>query len=413
MNAVSALMGLVCIFGGDSKGATLRGAVVDAVGKPIAGARVDIATAAPFFGAGLFCPSCYKDCTKGTRSDNAGRFEIGGLDPTLKFTVLISAPNRKAHLTKLIDPAAEEIKITLEALPANHPREQIVLGRLVDDRGQPISGALVSPSGAETTKERWHGSTNIEPAVSDADGRFRLLLPKDYLGVDVTVTAQEFAGAQVLLLKPGPDEHRVMVPAGTRVTGRLVHDGKPMAGLRVAVVQMDRGAGRHFIKAVGAVTDKDGKFAMTRLPANEDYAIFTVAEEGPQKFVITTKKFKAIADRKERDLGDLAVVRPRRIVGGLEIPVGQTLPADTKITLGRNPAWDLIAVNVDKTGQFVIDGLPPETYKVAMRAGGFEIDSKRMRYQTLGELSFGLRLRESIDDLRIPLVSSTKKEIER
>ena len=35
---------------------------------------------------------------------------------------------------------------------------------------------------------------------------------------------------------------------------------------------------------------------MEHLPADQDYAIYTVVEEGPQKFVITTKKFKAYAE---------------------------------------------------------------------------------------------------------------------
>jgi hypothetical protein len=183
-----------------------------------------------------------------------------------------------------------------------------------------------------------------------------------------------------------------------------------MAGLRLAVVQMDRGFGTHFIKAVGAVTDKDGKFAMARLPAGQSYAIFTVVEGEPQKFVITTKKFKAFADRKERDLGDLAVIAPMRIVGKLELPPGVLLPANTKITLGRNPAWDLIAINVDRAGRFVFDGLPPETYEVSIHADGFELDAARLRYQMRSDDSFTIRLNESIDDVRIPLVRSSKKE---
>src|SRR3954453_10646714 len=124
MNALPSLIGLVCMLSAEPAGLSLRGTVLDAEGKPIAGARVDIATAAPRVGQGLFCPSCYKDCAKWTRTDEQGRFEIRGLSPTLKFTVLASSPNKKAHQTKLIDPLLGDVKIVLETLPTDLPRER-------------------------------------------------------------------------------------------------------------------------------------------------------------------------------------------------------------------------------------------------------------------------------------------------
>jgi hypothetical protein len=344
---------------------------------------------------------------KWTRSDDQGHFVIRDLDPLLKFRVLVTAPNKKAHLTRLIDPLLGEVKATLQALPAGLPPERMLLGQVVDDNGQAVAEALLEPLGAQTVDRRWWGQVKgVDPTVSDAEGHFTLVLPEGFLGVDVQAIAQGYSGASLALLKPGPQRHRIVVPAGTRVTGRLVQDGKPVSGLRIAVVQLERAAGHHFIKAVGAVTDKDGKFVFDHLPASEDYAIFTVVEEGPQKLVLTTKRFKAVEDRQERNVGDLAVVAPKRVVGRVEGDPGQTLPAETRVMLGRDPVWDLIAVPLDKDGRFVIEGLPPETYEVEVVAKGFEIDGTRIPYQMLGKQSFGLRLRESIEDLRIPLVRS-------
>ena len=93
----------------------------------------------------------------------------------------------------------------------------------MDDRGQPIAGALVDPHGAKTSERRWWGQVpGVEPTVSDADGNVRVTLPEGFQGVDVRVTAHRFAGATVELLKPGAERHRVTVPTGTAVTGRLV-----------------------------------------------------------------------------------------------------------------------------------------------------------------------------------------------
>lgn len=404
------LLGGLCA---DPAGATLRGTVVDGDGKAITGARVNIATGAPKVGQGIFCPSCYRDCAKWTTSDDKGRFEFRNLDPALKFTVLVTAPTRRARWTKLFDPQTDEPKIVLEKLPANVPPEQVISGDIVDDRGAPIAGALVELVGGKTADRHWYGLvSDVDPTMSDAKGGFTLYLPPGYLQLDVFVAAYGYAGATITL-KPGRERHRVVVPWGTRVSGRLVHAGQPVAGQRVAVVQMNRMAGHHFIKAVGDVTGADGKFVISHLPADEQYAIFSPVGEGPQKLVMTTKKFTASGNREARDLGDLELITPVRLAGRIEMPGGQPLPPNTRVAIDRDPAWDLIAAPVDKDGRFVVEGLPPETYHVRVAAKGFAIDGARVPYQMLQGGSFGLRLRESIDDLRIPLRVETGEDRER
>ena len=62
--------------------------------------------------------------------------------------------------------------------------------------------AASGSASAKTTERQWWGSVPVDPAVSDEQGRFLLLLPKDYQAVDVTVKASGFAGSLVELLKP-------------------------------------------------------------------------------------------------------------------------------------------------------------------------------------------------------------------
>ncbi len=111
------------------EGATLQGFVHDSAGKPLAGARVGIATAAPRKGLAMFCPSCYLDCAKSTQTDSAGRYQISGLNDSLKFQVLITAVGQKSQLTRLYDPHTGELEIILSPLPPESPANQTVLGR--------------------------------------------------------------------------------------------------------------------------------------------------------------------------------------------------------------------------------------------------------------------------------------------
>jgi len=382
---------------------TLAGTVVDAKGEPVAGARVDVSTAAPKVGPGVFCPSCYLDCAKSVRTDPQGRFLIAGLDPALKFRILVSAPGKRSQLTPLTDPLAGPLAVALADLPKDVPAERLLLGEVVDEQGLPIEGALVDPAGAKTADRRWWGTVDVEPAVTDNDGRFTLFLPPTYQGLDLSITADGHAGIQFELLAPGATRHRLAVPTGTRVVGRLVFGPLPMSGIQIAVVQMDRSAGRHFIKAVAATTDLDGRFDMNYLPADEDYAIFSVAGEGPQPLVLTTKKFKAFASGKERDLGDLKLIASLRLAGRVELPEGTILPPHAKIVLSRDPAWDLISAPLAADGRFEFSGLPPETYAVRVTVGGLRLNGDKLPYQRVDAQSFGIRLRESLTDLRIPM----------
>ena len=100
---------------------TLTGTVRDANGRPVAGARVDVATAAPKVGPAMFCSSCYLDCAKWTKTNADGKFVIAKLSPSLKFRLLATAPDMLSAMTKLVDPASESPAITLEPVPADLP----------------------------------------------------------------------------------------------------------------------------------------------------------------------------------------------------------------------------------------------------------------------------------------------------
>lgn len=175
-------------------------------------------------------------------------------------------------------------------------------------------------------------------------------------------------------------------------------------------MQLNRSSQGHFIRAVGDTTDDEGKFTFSNLPADQGYVIFTVVGDGPRESVLTTKRFLALGNGAERDLGALEAIAALRLAGRVELPDGQALPSGVKIVLGRNPAWDLISVAVGADGRFEIRGLPPESYVVGIAGDGLSIDAPRLTYQMLGETSFGLRLNQSIGDLRIPIQSRQENQ---
>ena|GEM_PF-1129420 len=373
---------------------TLTGTVRDANGRPVDGARIDVATAAPKVGPVIFCPSCYLDCAKWTKTNADGKFVIAKVNPSLKFRLLATAPDMLSVMTPLIDPASENPAIILEPIPAAIHPERTLNGCVVDASGSPIAGALIIPRRVE----------GVRPTVSDNDGRFLMILDRSYRGVDLEVTSSGFAGTYVPLLTPGSKPHTITVPLGARVTGHFIDAGKPVVGVQVAVVQLNRDASGHFIKAVGAITDAAGKFVFENLPASQRYAIFSnVSGNSPTSPVLATRTFMVPADGASRDLGTISALLPMSLSGRIIMPDGAKIPPETCVSIGRNPAWDLIAVPVAEDGTFCAAPLPPETYVINVVAKGFEADLSCLKYQTLGAKSFGVRMAESITNLTIPM----------
>jgi uncharacterized GH25 family protein len=408
MQSALLLAGVLAVAVAGTPRPTLRGVVLDSAGQPISAARVGLATAAPKTGPAIFCPSCYLDCSKFTTTDAQGQFEIPNLDPTLKFRVLCTAPGKKTTISPLYDPGSGSLELKLQETP-RVPPEQVVRGQLVNAQGLPIAGALIEPSGAKTADKRWWGKVDVDPAASDKNGQFEIALPSEYEGIDVSVSADGYAGADVVLLKTGAEVKQLVIPRGTQVVGQLSHDGQPLANQLVAVAQIDRGMGHHFIKAVQAVTDSEGRFSFNHLPAAEAYAIFSPVGPGPMPMVLTTKRFTALADEQMRDLGTLDVVSALRLHGQLELPEGQSAPAHAKLSVERDPAWDLVSVDIQEDGRFEIEGLPPEVYQLRLVTPGMEIDSSHLNYQSTGPNQFAIALKDSLDDLEIPMHKIVQK----
>jgi hypothetical protein len=69
--------------------AAISGIVVDDSGRPARDATVFIYSARLKQGFAIVCPTCFVDCGKHTDTDAQGQFAITGLNPALKFRLLV------------------------------------------------------------------------------------------------------------------------------------------------------------------------------------------------------------------------------------------------------------------------------------------------------------------------------------
>lgn len=390
---VAAMLLLNVVSAGAVPGA-LTGQVTDENGEPLTGALVDLYTAKPRIGLAVTCPSCYRGCAKSAKTDAGGRFSIGEIDPVLLFRVLVMAPGRRAVLTTLIDPAETELEVKLEPLPAGLPPDRMLKGRVLDERGKPLAGAVASPTGAKTHEKRWWGQLPgvDEAAVTDADGRFVITSQEPKLGLDLEASAPGYADFPSQLFDLDGSEHEIRMRRGASVSGRLMYHGEPVKRRAIGIVQRDRSAG-HFVGETTLATDDDGGFLFANLQPNERYALYSLCDASEDLPVLKTVLLETGADGEVTALGELSLLQGLLLVGRVELPSGAAMPEGAKLRVSRDPAWDWCEALLPDDGQFKIQSLPPEVYSISVIAPGFEIDASRMRYQATGASEFGLRLR--------------------
>jgi hypothetical protein len=206
------------------RGRRLRGQVLGADGRPLAGARVRAATPRPD-GSAPYWDRAWNETT--TAAD--GGFTLGNLAGGPLIVSVAPPPGHVALDDYAVSPDASEVTLTLEA-----GREAVV--RVVDEAGKPIPGAAVS----------WHRVTIEGPGSEHYTGHSDRLTGQDGRAVlgthspeqilDVAVDPPE-GGALLMrttLRMSGPKEEQVTLREGMVVRGVVLRaSGEPASGARV------------------------------------------------------------------------------------------------------------------------------------------------------------------------------------
>ncbi|MGD9634219.1 MAG: carboxypeptidase regulatory-like domain-containing protein, partial [Pirellulales bacterium] len=239
----------------------ITGRVVDTSGKPLAGATVQISTAAPKVGVSVYCPSCYADCGKHATTDADGKFAIQNLDPSLTFRLVAVVEGHRAGNSGRIDPLGDKANFQLAPLPSDLDPKQAVRGRIVDQDGKPVIGAVVSPVGCKQGDRRWGGSVPGVDALSitNRNGEFLITASAPADAFDLEVKSPRHAARRFELVDTGSDVHELHVEIGSFVRGVLLAKGQPVGGALLGLVQTDRSSDT-FLGEQQIGTRPDGSF---------------------------------------------------------------------------------------------------------------------------------------------------------
>lgn len=269
----------------------------------------------------------------------------------------------------LFEPGTRDLEIVMHSMPrtrftvvdaeTGEPIERFGLNILEDN------GSL-APSSIHTERRR--------PRPKDRPGGVAEATARE--GIDLYVVSADgylLATGDVELDQPGSPVQTVRLQRGATLSGRVLRDGEPVAGVLVEVVrgwmrELPAGLGieteRGVFRASGNTqqstrTDEHGRFAIDALDAGTHRLTVTPVRGAP-RIVVPIE----LRPREDRELGDLTLTAGAAIAGNVLVPGGID-PAGLEVYLDD---WrdDRTAVT-DARGQFRFEELAPGPHSLTLK----------------------------------------------
>jgi protocatechuate 3,4-dioxygenase beta subunit len=315
------------------RGAVVSGIVVDGDGKPVAGAAVSAESGSAESGS--------------AEADDAGRFEITGLQPgPCKVSASTATHGSAIQQLELAPGGRAEVRLVVV--------ESRIAGRVTDPRGEPLPDINVHATRT--------GDTDSVSVVTDAAGRFELggLSAGDYqLVADRDEDRSQHR--EPLVVHTGNLRVALVVADAATLTGRVVLDGQPVDYFGVTVTDQP-GSG---YSSPDVVRAPDGRFSVAHVPPGR-WSVAIVGRAFRMKIVGEVD----VIEGRTLDLGDIAVERGRTIPGHIRDERGAPVPgALVTVSKEREPndegQLDAATIGVrtarsDADGNYHVDGIDPD-----------------------------------------------------
>lgn len=281
-----------------ASGGPISGGVVDAGGRPIAGARVELAApVAPWRQAAAELAGEALPVLAAARSDGEGRFEVAAPAGLWRLTVTAPGHLPESRVVAHDGTALEHGPVTLAADRGLEVR--------VTAAGRPLAGARVAAvhGGADPRLRRRAAEQRGETGTG---GRARLPWPAD-TPAEIAAVAPGFAPAR-FVLAAGDAAAGLRLDRGVAWTIEVRdHRRRPVAGAAISV------------EANGlplALAGADGR-AVLRLPAGDEVALAIAAEGGRARFVATPERRPAADKGEPPPRSAVVTLEPRRTLPGV------------------------------------------------------------------------------------------------
>ena len=252
--------------------------------------------------------------------------------------------------------------VTTEATGRSEPPEEFrnvkVKGKVVGPDGKSVAGAKLSP---QTVVVRQKGIT------TGPEGEFeftaeRILIDHFEMRVEAAGLASKMFTLKATGVMPAP----LRLGVGAVVTGRVLRDGQPVAGVSMGLHQVKRGID-DYLGELKVMTDDQGRFRFDHAFADQEFSAAAVTGSLRDHGAISPRVFRTVADGSTVDLGDFEVKRGRKLAGRVVFTDGKAIPDRTNVQASSGYASGRVYAKVDAQGRFNLFGLPESEVHVCVR----------------------------------------------
>lgn len=355
--------------------ASIVGTVVDDAGQPAKDATVLVYSAHLKKGYAVVCPTCWIDCGKRAETDAQGQFTIAGLNPNLKFRLLVLKEGFTASAKGGVDPAQGPLQpIKLTPRTASLDDSKIVHGRVTDVAGTPLAGALIEPVMAVQGQGMYTIGTIpwIDLlAATNASGEFEIVATKPVENITLKVSPRGLA-PKLVTESPGPSFNSIVLTPGATIMGRLVQTtGAPIADAEVVLFSHEISIEQNF-DDMRVGTDKEGYFAFTNVPSTHHWGVYPTFESLQGRNLAAGVHFcETTAGQQVVQLGKIALRHGLTIAGKIELPGKEAIPPGMHVRI--TPEWTVYnrLTNIASDGTFEFKSLAPDVYSLNVGIKGY------------------------------------------
>ena len=189
--------------------------------------------------------------------------------------------------------------------------------------------------------------------------------------------------------------------SGVTITGRVLKDGKPLAGVGVGLKSVD--SSENGVGNFSIATGPDGRFNFVNIPPYKNYYIYGLMESIKSYGSLRSSQVRVKGDGSKKDVGTLLVGPGLRLRGQVMLSDGQSLPPGTQLLLTLDQSWDSTLLTLEADGRFAFEGVPRGPVKLNINVPGYRLSSKNSsRALWNGDWLVG-RLDRDLEGLRILL----------